>query len=183
MTRLQETETIQRASTGDSAAWEQLYYQHRPSVRSWCWQMTHNSADADDLTQEVFLRFFLGLATFRHEAKLRTWLYRVTVNCVLMYRRKSQAREVACGSLMNDDGSFHNKPEFLTRISTPNIDSLVLRQAIDTLPIERRSVLVLHDISGMSHGDIAERLCLSVENSKRRLRRARLQLRGVLVPR
>lgn len=79
---------VNLAKKGDPEAWDNLYRRHRSTVHSWCWEMTRNSADADDLTQEVFLRLFLGLATFRGTAQLRTWLHRITVKCVLMHWRK-----------------------------------------------------------------------------------------------
>src|SRR5690348_12308438 len=120
MSDVQETDLIDRVSKGDDRAWQQFYREHKPIVHSWCWKMTHNPADADDLTQEVFLRTFLRLSTFRRQAKLRTWLYRVTVNCVLMYRRRPQWREISWeGAVPTHDGSFTVSREHRESTSMP----------------------------------------------------------------
>ena len=178
MSQVQSTELIRLISNGDHTAWEEFYRQHKPIVHSWCRQMTHNSADADDLTQEVFLRTFLRISTFRGTAKLRTWLYRVTLNCVLMQRRKPQRREVACErAIPTNQGVVSVTPELRQTVSAPNINWLMLQETIERLPQGRRTVFLLHDVLGFTHTEISQKLCLSTENSKCRLRRARFELR------
>jgi len=180
MNKRQETDAVRRAISGDPGAWEQLYHHHKPTVHAWCWQMTRNPADADELTQEIFMRAFLGLSRFRKQAKLKTWLYRVTVNCVLMHRRKPHHRELShdVASMNKDD--FGTTADVCDSISGPTIERLILQQAMDGLPIEKRAVFVLHEFFGMTHREIGRRLSLSVANSKCRLRRARLNLRQAL---
>jgi len=83
-----EIEAIQKARSGDGDAYKLLDRRHRPSIYSLCLRMTGNVSDAEDITQDVFLQLFRKLASFRGEAKLHTWLYRVTLNCTLMHLRK-----------------------------------------------------------------------------------------------
>jgi RNA polymerase sigma-70 factor, ECF subfamily len=176
-----ETEMLRRASGGDQEAYEHLYHKHLPSVRSWCWQITKSFADVEDLTQEVFMRFYLKLPTFRHESSLRTWLYRVAVNCSLMHLRQRKRATVSLDTI-----EIH-APRLAARIAAQSAtrttgagERLIIEQAIRALPLGNQSVLIMHDISGLRHNEIAHRLGLSMEGSKCRLRRARRDLRLLL---
>jgi RNA polymerase sigma-70 factor (ECF subfamily) len=86
-----EPEAIKRAQSGDAAAFEYLYKSHSKRVYGICMRMLKNATDAEDLTQHVFLRLFRKIGSFRGEAKLSTWLHRVTVNAVLMHLRGKKA--------------------------------------------------------------------------------------------
>jgi RNA polymerase sigma-70 factor, ECF subfamily len=88
-----EPEAIKRAQSGDAAAFEYLYKSHSKRVYGICMRMLKNATDAEDLTQHVFLRLFRKIGSFRGEAKLSTWLHRVTVNAVLMHLRRKKPTE------------------------------------------------------------------------------------------
>ena len=177
----QETEMISRARSGDQAAYEHLYRQYATTVRSWCWHMTRNYADADDLAQEVFMRLFVKLPTFRCESTLRTWLYRVVVNCALMQFRKQKRTSRSLHSILPRETSLRS-PELPLEIAIPASAGarVIIKQALQGLPPAKRSVFLMHDVSGFTHQEIAQRLCVSIESSKCRLRRARMQLRSAL---
>src|SRR5215510_4082102 len=91
--RWSEPEAIRRAQQGDPAAFECLYKAQSKAVYNLCLRMLKNRSDAEDLTQQVFLRLFRKIGTFRGESCLSTWLYRVTVNAVLMHLRRSKRLE------------------------------------------------------------------------------------------
>ena len=86
---------VKRAQQGDAEAFEALFRAHKSMVYSVCWRMTTNLAKAEDLTQDVFLQVFRRLSTFRSDAAFSTWLYRLTVNTVLMHFRKKRVEEVS----------------------------------------------------------------------------------------
>ena len=85
---LPEAETIQLAQRGDAAAFESLYRSHCARVFALCTRMLKNAAEAEDLTQEIFLHVFRKIHSFRGESAFSTWLYRVSVNMVLMRLRR-----------------------------------------------------------------------------------------------
>src|SRR5262245_20971158 len=87
-------EAIRRAQNGDAAAFEYLYRLHSRHVYSICLGMLKNRADAEDITQQVFLRVFRKIGTFRGDSGFSTWLHRVTVNAVLMHLRRKKPREI-----------------------------------------------------------------------------------------
>jgi len=91
--QLTEQEAIWRAQDGDAGAFEYLYKSHSKHVYSVCMRMLKNTSDAEDLTQQVFLRLFRKIGTFRGDSSFSTWLHRVTVNAVLMHLRRKKAAE------------------------------------------------------------------------------------------
>ena len=90
-----EIEIIRRAQAGDPDAFAELFNRHKGRVYALCLRMTKNTAEAEDLTQEAFLHMFRRLAAFRLDSALSTWLYRVTINTILMHFRKKSLRQVS----------------------------------------------------------------------------------------
>src|SRR5882724_2863642 len=91
---LTESEAIRRAQQGDAAAFEYLYKSHSKRVYNLCLRMLKNTSDAEDLTQQIFLRLFRKIRTFRGDSCFSTWLHRVAVNAVLMHLRRKRPDEV-----------------------------------------------------------------------------------------
>ena len=177
----EELEMICRARGGDSAAYEHLYRHYSATVHSWCLQITCNCADAEDLAQEVFLRLFLKLPTFRGDSKLSTWLYRVVVNCALMQFRKHKRTVPSVSAVLpKQPSSFDGDITLEQTVPASAREVVMIMQAVATLAPGKRSVFIMHDVSGFTHREIAQRLHLSIEGSKCRLRRARMELRSVL---
>src|SRR5262245_17655228 len=169
---------------------EQIYHDYAPRVYNVARRMVSNEKDAEDVTQEVFLRVVRNLPTFRGEAALPTWLHRVTVNAALAHRRKQAVRDdthsanpledlLDQGQRLGSDRPGGEPPEeqLIDREEQQLID-----QAIAALPEIYRDVLVLSDVEGVSNAEIAERLGLTVPAVKSRLFRARLLLRDRLAP-
>jgi len=181
MVPTEEMYMICRAREGDAGAYEHLYREYAATVRSWCWHMTRNTADADDLAQEVFMRLFLSLPTFKCKSKLRTWLYRVAVNCALMQLRQRKRRIPSLSAILPREADRDNAEPRLDPIVPPSArERVIMMQAVNALTPAKRSVFIMHDMSGFTHKEIAQHLRLSLEGSKCRLRRARIELRSVL---
>ncbi|HYX30422.1 MAG TPA: RNA polymerase sigma factor [Pyrinomonadaceae bacterium] len=169
---------VESAPSRQAQPFEQIFQLHHRRVYSICLRMSGNPAEAEDLTQDVFLNVFRKLSTFRGESALSTWLHRVTVNQVLMHFRKNHVRkerltetgEMPVGVLVDRD-----------RISrSPVLDRLSLDKAMAQLPRGYRTVLVLHDIEGLEHSEIASLLGCSTGTTKSQLHRARMRMRLLL---
>lgn len=178
-----EAEVIRRAQNGDAEAFAALFHTHKTRVYSLCLRMTKNTAEAEDLTQEAFLHVFRKLAAFRSNSALSTWLYRVTVNTVLMHFRKKSLCQV---SLERPDRSEQGgKPTTREFPSTDVrlagcVDRIALNRALAELPEGYRQIFVLHEVAGYEHREIAEWLGCSVGNSKSQLHKARQRIREFL---
>src|SRR5256712_4745425 len=171
----------QRAAEGDMKAFEELYQRHNRRVYSLCLRMTGNVAEAEDLTQEVFIQLHRKIGSFRGEAAFTTWLHRLTVNQVLMHFRKRSVRS----ELTTDDGEMPDSidPETINPEAMPIVDRIGLESAIAQLPNGYRTVFVLHDVEGYEHEEIAKLLGCSAGTSKSQLHKARLKLRRLLLQR
>lgn len=179
---LTEPETIRRAQDGDAAAFEHLYRSHSRHVYGVCLRMLKNTAEAEDLTQQVFLLLFRKIGTFRGDSALSTWLHRVTVNAVLMYLRRKKPEEVTA------DSSDHNRTDGGAPLELGSgdtsmlgaIDRLNLTRAIHRLPSSWRRHFLMHDVIGFKHREIAGLLGCSTGCSKTQVHRARKRLRRLL---
>ena len=168
----------QRASSGDMAAFEELYARHSRRVYSLCLRMTANTAEAEDLAQEVFIQLFRKIGSFRGESQFTTWLHRLTVNQVLMHFRKRGVRL----EQTTEDGEAPVQVVRGTEDPSrmPVVDRIALERAVAGLPPGYRAVFVLHDVEGHEHEEIARLLGCSVGTSKSQLHKARMKLRTLL---
>jgi RNA polymerase sigma-70 factor (ECF subfamily) len=171
-------ELAQRASAGDPAAFEELYSRHGRRVYSLCLRMTANAAEAEDLSQEVFIQLYKKAGSFRGESQFTTWLHRLTVNQVLMhFRRKGVRLEQT-----TEDGETPAQVVAGTENPSqmPVVDRIALDRAVGQLPPGYRAVFVLHDVEGHEHEEVARLLGCSVGTSKSQLHKARMRLRQLL---
>ena len=166
---------------GEAQRFEDLFKLHHRRVYAICVRMTGNSTEAEDLSQEVFVQVFRKLDTFRGKSAFTTWLHRLTVNQVLMHLRKRRGTKVQ----LTEDGELPRRTVQGRNAlkSSAIIDRLVLDEAILKLAPGYRAVLVLHDIEGLEHLEIANILGCSVGTSKSQLHQARMKMRGLLQPR
>jgi RNA polymerase sigma-70 factor (ECF subfamily) len=175
-------EAVDRAQSGDSAAFEQLYRDHVGRVYALCLRMTADTGRAEELTQDVFLRAWKKLSTFRGDAAFSTWLHRLAVNVVLADRRsqgKRWARLMGTDELEPYEGAA-TKAGRMDTSEAPKGARLDLEEAIATLPHGARTVFVLYEIEGYRHEEIAEATGTAVGTSKAQLHRARKLLREAL---
>jgi RNA polymerase sigma-70 factor, ECF subfamily len=173
-----DLELVHLSAAGDVAAFESLYRRHNRRVYSLCLRMMGNPAEAEDVTQDVFVQLFRKIGSFRGESAFTTWLHRMTVNQVLMRFRKKGIKLEGT----TDDGDFSNVVQFGTDRPSrmPVVDRIALDRAITQLPPGYRTVFVLHDVEGYEHEEIARRLNCTVGTSKSQLHKARMKLRMLL---
>jgi RNA polymerase sigma-70 factor (ECF subfamily) len=164
----EDRDDVAAAATGDRHAFERLYRRHGQRVFALCLRMTADRALAEELVQDVFVRVWHKLATFRNEAAFGSWLHRVAVNVVL--GRPARPRETG------DETLLQTAPAR----TVPVGDRLDLEGAIAGLPAGARRVFVLHDVEGYTHEEIATLLGITSGGSKAQLHRARLLLREAL---
>jgi len=175
--RSREAELVRRAQAGDRVAFEQLYRDNVGRVYALCFRMAGTADLAEELAQDVFVRAWQKLGSFRGESAFSSWLHPLTVNVALSERR-SRRRRVA-RVMTTDDLTEFERPGPPTRSDGPEA-GFDLERALATLPPGARAVFVLHDVEGYKHGEIAERTGVATGTSKAQLHRARRLLREAL---
>lgn len=161
-----------RAAAADIAAFEQLYRRHHARVHGVIARLVGQAgARAEDLVQEAFVRAWQALPAFRFESAVSTWLHRLAVNTALMELRSRRGRP----GMDDDEDALESVP--IADTAGNAILGRDLERAVATLPPRARAVLVLHDVEGWKHEEIAAELGMAVGSSKAQLHRARHLLR------
>jgi RNA polymerase sigma-70 factor (ECF subfamily) len=172
---------IEQVKAGDVLAFEALYSKYRRTVYGLCLRSIKDVGDAEDLTQEVFLQVYRRVCTLRDGAAFKSWLFRVTTNIILMHSRRRRIVPISLQYILEcATSAVSDIVQALTSPAREPIERITLVRAIGGLPKCRRTVLVMHDIKGMSHREIAASLGVSINTSKSNLSRAHRQLRGSL---
>lgn len=157
------------AARGDSSAFERLYRTHVARVHSLTRRML-GSHEADEVTQDIFVRTWQKLGQFRGESAFTTWLHRLAVNVVIERRRSFAIQR----ERMNDDPTVLE----LMPVAPARADLTVdFEAAIEQLPPGAREIFTLHDVEGYKHREIASMLDITTGTSKRQLHRARMLMR------
>lgn len=166
-----EAADVALAREGDREAFERLYRRHVGRIHGLARRMA--GADrADDLTQDVFVRAWEKLETFRAESQFGTWLYRLAVNVIVEDRRKKSSQ----WQQLSDEQAAFGLP--VRPADTPL--RMDLAAAVDRLPGGAREVFVLHDVEGYKHREIGRIVGITTGTSKGQLHRARMILRQYL---
>ena len=160
---------VQLAAAGDQLAFERLYHAHVARVHSLARRMLGDD-DADEATQDVFVRAWEKLGTFRGEAAFGTWLHRLAIN-VILGRRQSRARRWE--RVVEGDQLVESLPSHRSHLEL----HMDFETAIGRLPKGAREVFVLHDVEGFKHHEIAEMMGVTTGTTKAQLHRARRALR------
>ena len=173
--RAEESALVEAARRGEEAALSLIYRRYRPRVFSVIARMV-GAHDAEEVTQEVFLRAFRALDRFRAEAQLSTWLYRIAVNAALSERtrrgvERSRAAPAVEAEALAAPAEAERDPALRAK----------LERAVAALPPGYRAVLVLHDIEGLEHEEIGRVLGCRVGTSKSQLHKARGKMRELLL--
>ncbi len=170
-----DAQLIAACRRGEARAMEMLYHQFKRRV----FGMAHRivgASDAEEVAQEVFVRVFRGLAAFRGDSALSTWIYRLTVNAALSHvARRSRRQEVSSDDVLVDvpaPPATERDPGLAARIEA----------ALGRLPAGYRAILVLHDVEGLSHEECAAILECRVGTCKSQLHKARARMRELLGP-
>jgi len=168
-------EHIRNAQAGDLEAFEMLYRTHVGRVYAVCLRMTSDANQAEELTQEAFVKAWQGLSSFQNGTNFSAWLSKVAVNGVLAHTR-STTRRTARESTHEELQAHAPSPQASAGLS------MDLERAIATLSPGARDVFVLHDVEGYKHREIAEMMGITIGTTKGYLHRARTALRKVLGP-
>ena len=178
----------QRASAGDGDAFGVLVERHRDRVYRLASRMVSNPSDAEEIVQDAFLHAYRGLASFRGDAKFGTWLYQIVVNGALAHRRSAGRHPTT--SLdehlprFDEDGALEPADHGRVARADELLERKELRaciaRALDALDDHHRTVFVLRDLEGLSTDEVAEIFAICPPAVRKRLHRARLQLRGLL---
>jgi RNA polymerase sigma-70 factor (ECF subfamily) len=164
----------------DPGSREALYHRYKKRVYGLALRIV-GPVDAEEVAQEAFIRIFRGLPKFRGDAALSTWIYRLAVNAALSHRtRRAGAR---LPTLANDEGQTDKALEAQPAEEPAPRDAVLrarLERALVQLPAGYRTVIVLHDVEGLEHEEIASILRCHVGTSKSQLHKARARLREIL---
>jgi RNA polymerase sigma-70 factor (ECF subfamily) len=167
-----ERADVALAAAGDHRAFERLYRLHAARVHSLVRRMAGPDGDPHELTQDVFVRVWQRLSTFRGDAAFGTWLHRLAVNLVINWQRGS-----ARGRRLFKEGE---EADLLPARATSPDAAMDLEDALARLPAGARQVFVLHDVEGYRHEEIAGLLGVTTGTTKAQLHRARMLMRGHL---
>lgn len=170
-------ELTQAIAKGGIASIGDLYERHRAQVYAVCLQMTKNTSEAEDLTQEIFVHLLRKIGSFRGDSQFSTWLYRVTTNHVLMHFRRSSRRRERSPEVI-EEGVARARSNGSSGLQV--LDRIAIDDALAKLPSGSRSVFLKFDMEGYKHEEIAGMFGCSVGNSKSQLHKARRRLRKLL---
>jgi RNA polymerase sigma-70 factor (ECF subfamily) len=181
-----ETPLVERARTGDAAAFTELVNRYERKIFRLAKHITQNDEDAEDVLQETFLKAYSHLDTFQGQSKFYTWIVRIAVNEALMKLRKRKSSKTVSLDEPTDTGEetmvreiavWDEDPE--QKYSQSELRE-ILDKAVESLKPAFRTVFVLRDIEELSTEETASALDISIPAVKSRLLRARLQLREKL---
>ncbi len=174
---MDEAELIQGAKDGDRIAARELYTRYAPAVYRLVFRMVGEEGLAEEFTQDTFIRVFSHLGTFRGDSALGTWIHSVAVSCVLNGMRKvKRIRNRETGLELAESVPSQQR----SRLAPDLKESLA--RAIDALPLKLRTAVILHDLEGYSHPEIAQMTGVPEGTCKTRLAGARSRLREALAP-
>ena len=181
-----EAALIRRCTAGDEVACADLVAEHQRMVFSLALHLLGDRDEALDLSQEVFLRVFRTLANFRGQSALRTWIYRIVINQARnrqrWWRRRHRSSQVSLDVHLQQCGDVESKGTALPdRLLASKETASRIWQALDRLPFDQRTALILREVDGLRYEEIAFSLGIAVGTVKSRLTRARQALRAELL--
>lgn len=181
-----EAALIQRCASRDEDACAELVNEHQRMVYQLSLNLLGDHNEALDLSQEVFLRVFRTIHSFRGQSALRTWIYRIVVNQARnrqrWWRRRHKSQQVSLDEHLRDHGDFpeQNDLDSPDRVLSRKELAARIRTALDGLPFDQKTAIVLREIDGLSYEEIGYSLGVAVGTVKSRLARAREAVRAQL---
>lgn len=177
---------VNRAKNEDAAAYDDLIRKYQERIYATVYHMTSNHEDANDLTQETFIKAYRALKSFKGDSSFYTWVYRIAINKTINFLKQRKNRYHM--SLNDLDFNAENDPDLVALISdkTPRRDLGLaelqekLNAGMQKLSEAHRTVVTLHDVQGLSHDEIAEIMNCNVGTVRSRLFYARQQLQATL---
>lgn len=180
---------VRSAQGGDATAYDELVRRYQRQIYGVIYHMTSHHEDANDLTQEAFVKAWQALKSFKGDSSFFTWLYRIAINRTLNHLKQRKFREGRHAMSLNDlDMEAERHPDLVAVVSdkTPRRDLALdelkekLNAAMQRLSENHRTVVTLHDIQGLPHDEIAKILDCNTATVRTRLFYARQQLQGIL---
>ena len=185
----QDTTLMLRTKDGDQTAFKELVEKHKLSVLNLCLRFSGNKPDAEDLAQDVFMRIYQAAPRYEAKAAFTTWMYRIAVNLCLNYqRRKKILTFFSIDSNYGSEEDHQRKIPDIISSERPDTDfekkerQQFVQKAIQSLPENQRTVVILHRYQNLSYQEIADTLETSVSAVESRLFRAKLNLKKKLLP-
>ena len=177
---------VRKAQKGDMGAYDELVRRYQERIYATIYHMTSNHEDANDLTQETFIKAFQALKSFKGGSSFYTWVYRIGINKTINFLKQRKNRSHM--SLNDLDFNAEHDPDLVALVSdkTPrrevNLAELQekLNEAMQKLSDSHRLVVTLHDVQGLPHDEIAEIMNCNIGTVRSRLFYARQQLQGYL---
>lgn len=177
---------VEQSRNGDVTAYSELVRRYQKKIYALVYNMTSNREDAEDLVQDVFIKAYASLKNFKGDSSFYTWAYRIAVNRTINFV-KQRSRKAAV-SLDNVDEGVERDPAYLDLVAreSPFRDASLnevqkkLNEALQTLSEKHRAVVVMHDVQGIPHDEIAKILGTSQGTVRSRLFYARQQLQNQL---
>ena len=167
---------VSRSRSGDPQAIEALYRHFRGPLYGLAFRYTYNSAAAEDILQDVFIKVFTHIRSLDRDETFVSWLYRVAINTCLSYLR-THKKWLHSQVSLNDVGELRDR---LSVLPEEQMSDKSLEEAIQSLPTRLKSVFLLHEVQGFKHDEIAQILRCSVGTSKSQLFKARMKIRKKL---
>lgn len=180
---------IRSAIKGDHQAFEQIVYTYEKKVYNIAYQMFGNSHDASDASQEVFIKIYQKLNQFKFDSAFSTWLHRISVNtCIDLYRKKKRQNKDSF-SIDKDIATEESSVSFELVDSGQTPEEQILqneqvsevREAIQELKEEQKTIIILRDIQGFSYEEIADILDCNIGTVKSRIARGRKSLKEIIL--
>jgi RNA polymerase sigma-70 factor (ECF subfamily) len=188
----EDAQLVEEVQAGRTEAYAFLVRKYQDRVFNTCWRICGHLEDARDLTQDTFVKGLENIASFRHQSRFYTWIFRVAVNLALSHRRRSRTRQTS--SLDQPRGADGTQAETLAKrvrdvhtedplaaASESELQGKVVA-ALHQLDDDHRAVIVLRDIEGFDYAEIGAILDIPSGTVKSRLHRARMALREAIAP-
>ena len=181
-----DLDLVHRSQVGDTAAYEELVRRYHGKIYGLVYSMTSNREDAEDLAQEVFVKAWKALGHFREQSGFYTWIYRIALNRTINFRKRRNRRQTVNFDEFDPDiktaesyREFSSKGSVLRKMSLGEFQEK-MNGALLKLSEKHRSVVTMHDVQGMSHGEIAKVMHCSEGTVRSRLFYAHKQLQAEL---
>lgn len=183
-----ESELIQKSKNGDIAAFEELICAYQKKTLNLAYRMLGNRPDAEDATQDIFLRVYRSIGGFNEESSFSTWIYKIATNVCLDALRKRKRQNLNNTVSISQQSADDEEYELPIEDSGPSPYEAAqkkeamraLERALEKLNEEQKTVIVMRDINGFSYEEIATSLDCTLGTIKSRINRARLALRKLL---
>ncbi|QDQ87979.1 RNA polymerase sigma factor RpoE [Alcaligenaceae bacterium SJ-26] len=183
-----DNELVVRVQRGDKAAFDLLVLKYQRKIMRLVSRMVRDQAEVEDVVQEAFIKAYRALPQFRGDSAFYTWLYRIAINTARNWLSAAGRRPSAPSAIETEDGETFDETDNLTDISTPESVlasrqvAAAVNEAIETLPDELRTAIVLREIEGMSYEDIAQSMGCPIGTVRSRIFRAREAISARLRP-